>query len=308
MVINRGPAPRRARTKGKCERRFDHVEKNLLNGRAFRSLAHLNEVTAWWLSNVADVRVHRETRQRPIDRYAEERPQLLPLPAQPYDTAQVLYRIADAEGYVCYQQNLYSVPWRFIGQALPLRITADEVIVYSPAVAEVARHRLFARGLVQQRSTDKPHRPRDDAQEQQTLLRKRFSELAPRPAASSTACCAINATARARRGVCSPCWPATAARTCWPLSSARFASVLTRCRRSNASWRSRLAPKVCSTSWPTTAVAGCNRCWTNRCRRAAWPNISNCVRRLPIMARQTKPTQPQPTTTSAGPDRPSEPA
>jgi transposase len=172
-------APRRARTKGKCERRFDHVEKNLLNGRTFRNLAHLNEVTAWWLSNVADVRVHRETRQRPFDRYAEERPHLIPLPAQPYDTAQVLYRIADAEGFVCYQQNFYSVPWRFIGQALPLRITADEVIVYSPTVAEIARHRLFPRGLMQQRSVDKAHRPRDDAQEQQTLLRERFSELGP---------------------------------------------------------------------------------------------------------------------------------
>jgi transposase len=172
-------APRRARTKGKCERRFDHVEKNLLNGRTFRNLAHLNEVTAWWLSNVADVRVHRETRQRPLDRYAEERPHLIPLPAQPYDTAQVLYRIADAEGFVCYQQNFYSVPWRFIGQALPLRITADEVIVYSPTVAEIARHRLFPRGLVQQRSVDKAHRPRDDTQEQQTLLRERFSELGP---------------------------------------------------------------------------------------------------------------------------------
>jgi transposase len=172
-------APRRARTKGKCERQFDHVEKNLLNGRTFRNLAHLNEVTAWWLAHVADVRIHRETRQRPIDRYAEERPHLIPLPAQPYDTAQVLYRIADAEGCVCYQQNFYSVPWRFIGQALPLRITADEVIVYSPAVAEIARHRLLPRGLVQQRSIDKAHRPRDDSQEQQTLLRERFSELGP---------------------------------------------------------------------------------------------------------------------------------
>ena len=60
-----------------------------------------------------------------------------------------------------------------------MRITEDEVIVYSPAVAEIARHRLFPRGVVQQRSTDKAHRPRDDAQEQQTLLRERFTELGP---------------------------------------------------------------------------------------------------------------------------------
>lgn len=169
--------PRRARTKGRVERKFDFVQKNLLNGRTFCNLAHLNEVTAWWLANVADVHVHRETRQRPIDRYAEERPYLIPLPTQPYDTAQVLYRIADVEGFVCYQQNYYSVPWRFIGQALPLRITEAEVIVYSPAVAEIARHRLFPRGVVQQRSVDRAHRPRDNAAEHLTFLRERFTEL-----------------------------------------------------------------------------------------------------------------------------------
>src|SRR5262249_14199868 len=81
--------------------------------------------------------------------------------------------------FVSYQQNHYSVPWRYIGQALPVRITADEVIVYSPTVTEIARHRLCPRGSVGQQRLDKGHRPRDDAQEQQTLLRERFNELGP---------------------------------------------------------------------------------------------------------------------------------
>lgn len=169
--------PRRAQTKGKSERKFDFVEKNLLNGRTFCNLAHLNDVTAWWLTNVADVHVHRETKQRPIDRYAEEQPHLIPLPAHPYDTAPVFYRIANVEGFVSYQQNSYEVPWRFIGQSLPLRITTDEVIVYSPTIEEIARHRLFPRGTTQQRSEDRAHRPRDDGREQETLLRERFAEL-----------------------------------------------------------------------------------------------------------------------------------
>jgi transposase len=171
--------PRRPRTKGKTERKFDFVEKNLLNGRTFCNLAHLNDVTAWWLTNIADVHVHRETKQRPIDRYAEERPHLVPLPAHPYDTATVVYRIADVEGFICYQQNYYAVPLRFIGQSLPLRISESEVIIYSPAIAEIARHRLFPRGVVGQRSIGKVHRPRDDSHEQQTLLRERFTELGP---------------------------------------------------------------------------------------------------------------------------------
>lgn len=75
--------PRRAQTKGKVERPFQFVESSLLNGRSFRSLEHLNEVTAWWLEHVADVRVHRETKCRPLDRHAEERVHLVPLPAAP---------------------------------------------------------------------------------------------------------------------------------------------------------------------------------------------------------------------------------
>jgi len=171
--------PRRPQTKGRVERKFDFVQKNLLNGRTFSTLAHLNEVTATWLTQVADLHVHRETKQRPIDRYTAEQPYLVPLPAQPYDTAQVLYRIVDVEGFVCYQQNYYAVPWRYIGQPLPLRITEEDVIIYSPAVVKIIRHRLFPRGRVGQRSPDGAHQPRDNAPEQLTLLRERFSELGP---------------------------------------------------------------------------------------------------------------------------------
>ena len=108
------------------------METNLLNGREFRSLDHLNEVTAWWLAEVADVRVHRETKRRPIDLHAEELPYLIPLPDKPYDTAEVVYRTVNAEGMVAYRQNFYSVPWRYLGQMLPLRITEEELIVYGP--------------------------------------------------------------------------------------------------------------------------------------------------------------------------------
>ena len=110
-VFNPGPAgPHRPQTKGKIERPFAYLEGNLLNGRTFTSLEHLNEVTTRWLADTADVRLHRETKRRPIDLYEEERPHLITLPAQPYDTAQVLYRTVNPEGYVAYLQNFYSVP------------------------------------------------------------------------------------------------------------------------------------------------------------------------------------------------------
>jgi transposase len=170
---------RRSQTKGKVERHFDYVEKNLLNGRTFASLDHLNEVTARWLAEVADIRTHRETRQRPLDRHAAERPHLIPLPATPYAIDAVDYRVVDVEGFIVYQQNRYSVPWRHIGAALPVRIAAGELIVYGPGVDEMARHRLFPRGVTGQRSEQKEHRPAVDPRVQQSLLRERFAELGP---------------------------------------------------------------------------------------------------------------------------------
>jgi transposase len=170
---------RRSQTKGKVERPFWYVESNLLNGRTFRTLEHLNEVTAWWLTHVADVRVHRETKQRPIDRHAEEQPHLLALPATPYDVATVEYRVVNVEGCVVYRQNSYSVPWRYIGQALPLRVTEAEVIVYSPQLEEVARHGLVPRGQTGQHCVQPGHRPSADPRQHEALLRERFAQLGP---------------------------------------------------------------------------------------------------------------------------------
>ncbi|HXJ94081.1 MAG TPA: IS21 family transposase [Terriglobia bacterium] len=138
--------PHHPQTKGKVERPFWYAEKNLLNGRTFTSLDHLNEVTAQWLANTADLRIHQETKRRPIDLYREEKPHLLPLPANPYDTAQVLYRTVNPEGCVAYLQNFYSVPWQRIGQLLPLRITEKELIAYGSDMTEIARHELFPSG------------------------------------------------------------------------------------------------------------------------------------------------------------------
>ena len=114
---------RRPQTKGKVERRFHYVETSLLNGRTFDTLEHLNETTTWWLASVADVRQLRDFKETPAERYQRERGQLLPLPGADFDTALVLYRHVNVEGYLAYRLNFYSVPWSYIGQVLPVRVT-----------------------------------------------------------------------------------------------------------------------------------------------------------------------------------------
>jgi predicted HTH domain antitoxin len=149
----------------------------LLGGRTFRGLGHLNETAAWWLAEVADVRIHGQTRARPIDRHAEEQPHLIPLPARPFDAAEVVYRTVDAEGFVVYRQNFYATPWRLIGQTVAVRVTEDELVIHDRAFVEAVRHRLFPRAAAGQRSTCADHEPPRDAQRRAEHLGRRFAEF-----------------------------------------------------------------------------------------------------------------------------------
>jgi len=169
---------RRPKTKGKVERPFLYLEKNLLNGRTFRSLAHLNEVTAWWLEERANVRNHRETRRRPVDLLAEEQPHLIPLPEHPYDTSEVVYRTVDAEACVWMHGNSYSVPWQRIGELVAVQTTASELIVYSSVdIREIARHELSPPWESGNKIVDKAHLPDHDGKRRYERLNERFAEL-----------------------------------------------------------------------------------------------------------------------------------
>jgi transposase len=169
--------PRRPQTKGKVERPFAYIESSLLGGRTFRGLEHLNETAVWWLAEVADVRIHSQIKARPIDRHAEELPRLIALPAQPFDAAEVVYRTVDAEGFVVYRQNFYSVPWRLIGQSVAVRTTESDLVIHDKAFVEAARHRLFPRDAAGQRSPCKDHTLPRDAQQRTELLSQRFAEF-----------------------------------------------------------------------------------------------------------------------------------
>jgi Mu transposase-like protein len=136
-------------------------------------------VTARWLAEVADVRTHRETQQTPRERHALELPHLIPLPAAHYEVHPVVYRTVTVEGFVVWRQNHYSVPWRWLGKVLPVRITEDELIAYDPQLVELARHRLWPRTASGERRVDPLHHPASDPSPRSVLLRERYEELGP---------------------------------------------------------------------------------------------------------------------------------
>jgi hypothetical protein len=103
----------------------------------------------------------------------------LPLPAADYDTALLVYRHVNVEGYISHRLNFYSVPWSSIGQVLPVRVTESEVIIYSIGLDEIARHPLVSGAQTGARQTSKSHHPADDPEQRILLLRQRFRELGP---------------------------------------------------------------------------------------------------------------------------------
>ena len=71
--------------------------------------------------------------------FAEEQPAMGPLPAEPFDPARLLAARVDARARVCGRQNYYSVPARYAGRRLPVRLSATTVeVLDGPRV--VARH------------------------------------------------------------------------------------------------------------------------------------------------------------------------
>ena len=140
-VMPRACAPYRARTKGKDERSIQYVKGNALGGRAFESFSALESHLGWWMSQVADVRVHGTTGQQPIERYRlAEQQALRPLGGRsPFHVERELVRRVQSDCCVEVDTNHYSVPWRFIGRRVRVELFGGQVRILL-GQQELARH------------------------------------------------------------------------------------------------------------------------------------------------------------------------
>ncbi len=136
---------RRPRTKGKIERMVEYLKDNFFRGRTFVTLADCQAQLRHWLDQVANVRLHATTHQRPLDLWAVEQPQLQSLAGlRPYRLATRVVRTVSSEAWVHFQGSRYSVPPAQVGQSVlvelvhdqqRLLIRAKEVIVASHPLA-----------------------------------------------------------------------------------------------------------------------------------------------------------------------------
>jgi hypothetical protein len=110
-----------------------------------------------WLDTIANVRIHGETRQRPVDLFETEQPHLHPMPNNPYDIATVRTVRATNRFRVTFETNRYSVPAEHASRRLVLKTYPDRLCLYH-ADKLIARH---PRSYERWRDFEDPDHPRE---------------------------------------------------------------------------------------------------------------------------------------------------
>jgi len=137
----------RGNEKGKVENGIYYLRINFLAGRT-PAWPDINRDVHLWLKDVANVRIHRTTRQRPADLWEREKPFLIPLNPRPYDAAITQAVRSSHQALVRFQGNFYSVPHPHAYKTLLLKADADRVRILL-GIEEIASHpRRYDRGVV----------------------------------------------------------------------------------------------------------------------------------------------------------------
>jgi transposase len=138
LIKPRACRPFRARTKGKVESGVKYLKRNALAGPSFASFEALEAHLEQWLREVADVRVHGTTHERPIDRFAAEARALQPLRVAKALPLPSLRKVPN-DLLVNVHTNRYSVPAVYIGRTVEVQVEAGMVALRCDG-HEIARH------------------------------------------------------------------------------------------------------------------------------------------------------------------------
>jgi transposase len=131
--------------KGKVERGgIGYVRQNFWPLRDFADLDDVNGQARQWLTEVANQRLHQETRQRPVDRFQPDA--LRPLPAIVPDYRDTTEALVHKDLRMRFDGNRYCVPHRFVGRRLTVKADSSSVAIYHRYQEIVSYARSWRRG------------------------------------------------------------------------------------------------------------------------------------------------------------------
>jgi len=115
--------------KGKVERPIRYVREAFWRGYNFSSLERSNVDMLSWAQSSAD-RVHGTTQERVGDRFAKEKPMLMPVPEHTFDTSYRIFRKVHKDCTFCFDGNRYVAPHQLVGKAITLRVKNGSIRVF----------------------------------------------------------------------------------------------------------------------------------------------------------------------------------
>jgi len=131
--------------KGKIERAIGYVKTSFLPGRPpFSSLADANRQARQWLQEVANQRFHRETRQKPAERFQPQA--LLPLPGADPDYRDTTTAQVGKDLRLHFDGNRYCLPARWVGCRLTVKANSSSLSLYDKEQEIVSYPRGWGRG------------------------------------------------------------------------------------------------------------------------------------------------------------------
>jgi transposase len=141
-------AARDPESKGVVEGSVRYVKHNALAGRTDELLRFEDylALALTWRDQVANVRTHETTHERPSERFHKERALLRPLPAILFDTDEVVPVVVNPHARINFDGNRYSAPPQFVRRPLTLRANRDELRLLHEGHVVTQHVRSYERG------------------------------------------------------------------------------------------------------------------------------------------------------------------
>jgi transposase len=145
--------------KGKVEAGVGHAQKTPLKGLRFESLEEAQAYLDRWEERWADTRIHGTTKRQVAAMFAEEKPFLLSLPAEPFRYYQYGERVVHLDGCVEVEAAYYGAPPGWIGRTVRVQWDSLFVRLLDGKTGQLLReHVRQKRGLYRIRQQDRAKR------------------------------------------------------------------------------------------------------------------------------------------------------
>ena len=131
--------------KGTVESAIQHTQSTALKGRKFECIEEQNAWLAHWEERWAAPRIHGRKKRQVLTMFAEEKPHLLPLPAQGMHYFEQATRTVDDAGTVQVQGSYYAALPAPLHSEVMVRIYEREIAIFDARGAVLRRHEKAAR-------------------------------------------------------------------------------------------------------------------------------------------------------------------